>query len=178
MGTTMDDFFSELAGETPARLKQMGLACMLPGWVQMHEELGRKIQEARTLLAAADAEIPDMEILETARPRRGRPPKTKTNTGWPADREARKAEMKRRQAVAARKKAGGAAEPDGDEPKPKHPRDPRHPGHDAWVKKLRAAQKKRWKSFTPAQQKAQLRKMTKGRSETARAAVEEMKAAS
>jgi len=174
MGTTVDDFFSELAGETPARLKQMGLACMLPGWVQQHEELGRKIQEARALLAAADAEIPDIGIPEAARPRRGRPPKTKTSSGWPGDPEARKAEMARRQAVAARNKAGKTGPG-------RHPRDPRHPGHADWLKKLRAGQKKRWESLTPAQQKAQIRKMTKGKSAagaTARAAVEEMKAAS
>lgn len=148
--------------------EQMGVAAMLPGMVHMLELMLAAVNEMRALLG-------DAQVTGAAPPKRlGRPPLNRGRSGWPEDPEERKAEMKRRQAVAARKAGKLPAEPT-------HPRDPRHPGHDAWVKKLKAGQKKRWNSLTPAQQKAQIRKMTKGKAAagaTARAAVEEMKAAS
>ena len=150
----------------------LGMAALLPGMQHMVTLMQEQTDQLRAELAAA-MNINEHPETPLVAPRRGRPPGVKEaeprRSGWPDDPEERKAEMARRKAVGASKKAT-------------HPRDPRHPGHDAWLKKLRAAQKKRWDGLTPAQQKAQLRKMTKAsaasRAGTARNAVEELKAAS
>jgi hypothetical protein len=62
----------------------------------------------------------------------------RTRYGWPADPDERKRQMARRLDVAranARKKS--------------HPRDPGHPDHQAWVERMRKANRRTWKNLSP-----------------------------
>lgn len=43
-----------------------------------------------------------------------------------------------------------------------HPRDPRHPEHEAWAEMMSKAQKKRWNNLSAAARKKQIAKMTAG----------------
>lgn len=77
-------------------------------------------------------------------------------SGWPADPEARKLEMARRQKVAAKKRGSHL-----------HPRDPRHPEHEEWLKKMRRGKKRQWASLTAAEKKTRLDHMAAARREKA-----------
>jgi hypothetical protein len=73
---------------------QMGMAALLPGMVHMVEVMAAEVEKFRAQLAALQ---------------QGSAPARKNGArggsyGWPADPEARKAEMQRRQTVAAQKK--------------------------------------------------------------------------
>jgi hypothetical protein len=126
---------------------QMGLAALLPGMKYMLELMQKAFDEKRDLLTALQ------EGIEAVTPKRiGRPPgaKNRIQSGWPTDPEERRIEMKRRIAMRGKK--------------PKlHPRDPKHPGHDEWMAKMKSVQKKTWKNMTVAQRKARLASMAAGR---------------
>jgi hypothetical protein len=89
--------------------------------------------------------------------------------------EERSVEMKRRQAVAEAKRAAKRGETV--KVKGMHPRDPNHPGHNQWIERLRASQKRAWASRGKKQQRVQLEKMRAGKA-SARAAINQLKAAS
>jgi hypothetical protein len=58
--------------------------------------------------------------------------------------------MTRRHAVSAKKKNAKL-----------HPRDKAHPGHAEWLANMTKAQRKRWSSYTPAEKKRRMRKVTR-----------------
>lgn len=159
------------------RFTASGMAAFLPGMIYMQELIVERMQRSIEQMKQELAML--QQVDQGAVKKRGRPQGVKEasprkrNSGWPASEEGRRIEIQRRQAVAAAKKAG--------KPSKLHPRDPRHPEHEAWVAKMGAVQRKRWASFTPAERKAQLRKMSKAgkashAAATARGAVEELRA--
>lgn len=121
---------------------QMGMAALLPGMQYMIERMQRELDSMRSQLAVLQAghhgSVRDA-IVEGKRA-----------SGWSADPEERKRDMARRRA-----KGLGLKNPKG----LGHPRDPKHPGHDAWVAKLRKSQKKAWEAQTEAEKKARIDKM-------------------
>jgi hypothetical protein len=142
-----------------------GMAAFLPGMQYMVELMQRQLDEFRQELALFQ-QLDDKRALA---PEKSAVRVKVAKGAWAGmTAEERSAEMKRRFAVRAAKKAAKL-----------HPRDPRHPGHDAWRETMRAAQKKRWNSMTQSQKKQQVRKMAKARGaqvSTARGAVEELRA--
>ena len=44
-----------------------------------------------------------------------------------------------------------------------HPRDPRHPEHEAWLQTMKTSQQKVWERMTPAQRKKRVNKMLAAR---------------
>jgi hypothetical protein len=136
-----------------------GMAAFLPGMQYMVELMQRQLDEFRQELALFQA----LDDKRTA-------PKKAAKGAWAGmTAKERSAEMKRRFAARAAKKKTAKL----------HPRDSRHPGHDAWRETLSAAQKKRWNSLTDSQKKQQMRKMAKARGArvlSARGAVEELRA--
>ena len=118
--------------------------------------------------------------FDPAKRRIGRPPGSKNKSvgpwGWSGmTAEERSVEMKRRQAVTEAKRAakrGETVKVEG-----MHPRDPNHPGHNQWIERLRASQKRAWASRGKKQQRVQLEKMRAGKA-SARAAINQLKAAS
>lgn len=138
---------------------RMGMAAMLPGMVHLLELMQAEVDRFRQLLEQAAA----------PKKRLGRPPKesyppqersSKIANYWagmtPAE---RKREMKRRQEVAAGKRPSNRKPAE----KKLHPRDAGHPGHAAWLKKMRTSQKKAWNKLTPAQREERQNKMLAGR---------------
>ena len=91
--------------------------------------------------------------LDGAKPKRGRPPGSRNKAavkewgGWSADPDERKREMARRMAKSH------------DDGKKLRVYDPRHPGHEAWIKKLRDGQRRIWDKLSPAQRKAKVRRL-------------------
>lgn len=155
-----------MQGNLSEILERLGRDIALPG-VDLAIEL---LQQLRAdLMAGAPAETEP--VVAT---RRGRPLKPGSRSWGNLTAEERSAEMKRRMAVAQAKRGKTIKIPG------LHPRDPKHPGHDAWIEKMKAAQRKAWDSMSPAQQKAKNRKMLKARqaSQTTRTAVNEIQAAS
>jgi hypothetical protein len=135
-----------------ATYAQMGMAALLPGMQYMLEQMEALAAEMRANLTA----------LQQG-PRRGRPKKLpigkmdhadRARSGWSDDPEERRTEMARRLAVRKKNKA-------------MHPRDPNHPKHAEWAAKVSKAQKKRWGKLTVAERKAQLARMTAGKTEEA-----------
>ena len=144
-----------------------GMAAFLPGMVYMAELISETMQDV------IDSLKRDLGMFQEMDERPAKKKKDRRGSSWAGlSAEERSAEMKRRRAIGEAKKASAAK---------LHPRDAAHPGHEAWLEKMRAAQKKRWDSFTPAERKAQIRKMSKaGRASShaasARRAVEELRA--
>lgn len=106
---------------------KMGMAAMLPGMVHMLELMQAEVDNFRTQLAALQGQ----EAVEGKRhgPRGGA-------MGWPDDPEERKAEMRRRMAV-AKKKRGGL--------------------------NLSEQRKKAWAALSPAKRRARLAAMAAGK---------------
>jgi hypothetical protein len=135
-----------------------GMAAFLPGMQYMVELMQRQLDEFRQELA----------LFQALDDKRAAPKKAAKGAWAGMTAKERSAEMKRRLAARAAKKTAKL-----------HPRDSRHPGHDAWREKMRVAQKKRWNSLTEPQKKQQMRKMAKARGAqalSARGAVEELRA--
>jgi len=129
---------------------QMGIAALLPGMQYMLDLMQQALSEKRDLLTALQDGIGEVSQQK----RIGRPPgaKNKRANGWPADPEERKAEMARRQKVAAAKRGEKL-----------HPRDPGHPDHAKWVASIGKRTKKAWAAMSPAKRKARLVAMAAGR---------------
>lgn len=152
-------------------LQDMGRDIAIPG-VELAMSL---LQELLTDLKGGSRTVKIIDVPVVPAKRLGRPP-GKGKSGWDAmTPEQRSAEMKRRQAV-ARAKRGEKIKGLG------HPRNPDHPGHDAWVRKMTESNRKHWASLTPKKRKervaSMLAKQGKKQGKTARAAVDEMQVAS
>jgi hypothetical protein len=132
------------------KFAQMGRAALLPGMVHMLDLMQQQIEEFRRELEGAQAQPRRVEGAT----RLGRPRKQveaiegRASSGWPADPEARSAEMKRRMAVAKAKL------------KPQHPDSEQH---EAWLTKLRADRKAAWAKLSPRKQQERVAKMLAGR---------------
>jgi hypothetical protein len=104
---------------------QFGRASLIPGIQKAIDFLQETLDDIRFQLAAADGRS------VTAVTRKARKVKAEVRTresGWSADPEARKKEFARRK----RK-----WKPRVSQPKPAfHPRNPDHPGHQAWLDKI------------------------------------------
>jgi hypothetical protein len=148
---------------------QMGIAALLPGVrkfrddiVAFADEYVRQFEEQ--LYALQGGEPLEMEALmgktfaRSAGPGRrkvGRPKKEAARvrpSGWSADPNERKAEMRRRM---AKRKAKAATK--------LHPRDVDHPDHAQWLAKLRSGMKRRWRGLSPKEREAHLQRMTAAR---------------
>lgn len=144
----------------------MGMAAERPGIVRAREVLGQHLAE---IDEAMGQEIPPATITATiidARPRRGKPlkalpasalkalpaPAAHRSRGWAnLTAEERKVEAKRRMQVRLANRAAKAEEAK----------------QAAKKKALQAARQRYWNSLTPAQQKAHVAKMQKGRKQQA-----------
>jgi hypothetical protein len=124
----------------------MGMTSLLPGMQYMFERVQECMQNELNEFRR------EIEALQNG----AAAPVATGKNGWPDDPEERRREMKRRMAVRNAKATGKI-------PTVKipglHPRDPAHPGHDVWLKKLRRIQKRKWNSMTPAEQKERLDRM-------------------
>ena len=160
---------TDLTGNDVTRFTASGMAAFLPGMIYLQEIIAEQMQRSIEQMKRELAMFQQMDQGVVAK--RGRSAGVKEagprrKSGWPEGEEERRAEMARRKAV-------------GEAKKKLHPRDKRHPGHEAWRETMRVAQNKRWASMTPAQQKAQRRKTSQARktqAATARGAVEELRA--
>ena len=147
---------------------QMGIAALLPGMQYLIDKMQAQIDDFRQELAR----------LQGTQPKKlGRPPKERPqNVESPARSRGsasywakmtpkeRSAEMRRRQQVAAGVKPGRKMPPKAEaKPLKLHPRDPRHPGHAAYLKNLGKSSRNYWKNMTVAERKARLDKMAAGR---------------
>jgi|SRR5882672_4974940 len=163
---------------------QMGMAALLPGMQYMLERMQHQLDEFRSQLAVLQTPVVSTNgnaprITKNGK-RIGRPRKEVApvlRSGWPADPEERKAEMKRRMQVRKQRRAN-SPRADSSAPAPTHPRDANHPDHEAWVKKIRKANKRAWNGLNPEQRKARIaaslegcRKKAESRIPTARLAV-------
>lgn len=144
------------------KYEEMGIASLLPGMIRMHEMMGEAIQEVQEQLARVQGRLaagdePDEEVPAVRMKRK----KSAQALYWARMTvDERSAEMKRRGMV-GRKKAAG---------KPTHPRDPRHPDHEAWTKKLSKRIRASWAKTTPEEHAARVAKMLASRAANRRAA--------
>ena len=148
--------------------EEMGICAELPGVQRAIDRLisyKDGLLERLTALRQARGDLSYEQVTVAPAGRRGRPPKAllagtardvadamRHPSGWPADPEERKAEMQRRMKVHAEKAAGKL-----------HPRDARHPQHEAWVRKMRRVQKAYWKNLSPDERNARQQKMHSAR---------------
>lgn len=117
---------------------------------------------AKMTAAERSAEMIRRQEVAVERRRAGLPPSNKRiGKSWASmTAEERSKEMLRRQAVARGElpardpRTVGAA--------PTHPRDARHPEHEAWLEKMRKVTKKRWKGMTASERKERVAKMVAG----------------
>jgi hypothetical protein len=154
-----------------ATWEEIGKAAALSGMTYLAETLPELISEAvgeviREFIEEFRAEVTGNGAAPS---KRGRPPKENARgfveqlrerlkptgkSGWPADPKERSREMKRRQAVARAKKAG---EPPAVKlAKALHPRDPNHPRHKQWLKKLRESNRRYWGGLSAEERKARV----------------------
>lgn len=142
---------------------QMGRAALLPGMMHVLELMQHAIDELRAELEGASVEP---RRVDTAT-KRGRPSKGveaikgRASSGWPDDPQERKKEMARRMAKRGKPTNGAPAVPT--VALKLHPRDAGHPGHEEWLKKMRAASKKRWKNMSEAARQAAIERMASAR---------------
>ena len=129
---------------------QMGIAALLPGMVHAVELMQGQINEMKARLAALQDGAAE-PARKVGRPRKGTTAGVTVASGWPADPEERKAEMRRRQAV-AKKKAQSKARSE----------------------RARKIAQRRWKNMTAEQRAEWQRKIEAGQ----RKAVEAKRAAS
>lgn len=128
----------------------MGMAAMLPGMQKMLDLMQKQVDEFRDALNGLSASPRRVEgATKLGRPRKNVAAiQGRASSGWPADPAERSAEMKRRRAVAEKKKNAKL-----------HPRDKSHPEHAAWVAKMKKVQQKFWKGLTVAQRKERIAKL-------------------
>jgi hypothetical protein len=137
---------------------KMGIAAFIPGMQRMMELMQRELDRMRAQLDAAQRgelseEAQDgptvrdvVRQTRTVRAKLGRPRKAQARSGWPDDPLEREKEAARRHGVMLAKREAG--EPPAAKPRREaklHPRDSNHPRHEAWLAKLRKAQKRAWK---------------------------------
>jgi hypothetical protein len=128
---------------------QMGLATLIPGMQRMIELMQLELDRMRAQLSGLQAKP------KRRGPGRPRGPLVSSGaSGWPSDPEERSREMKRRQKVAAAKKAV-------------HPRHPDHPEHAKFVAKASAAAKARWAKMSVRARKERLAVMQAGKKDKA-----------
>jgi hypothetical protein len=130
---------------------QMGVAALLPGMQHMLTLMQVQLDEMRARLGLLQNGGGAARKKRVRRLHRKAPSPNRTRYGWPADPEDRRKEMARRREVArsnARKKS--------------HPRDPGHPDHEAWVEKMRKANRRTWKNLSPADRKARIQAAVDG----------------
>jgi hypothetical protein len=141
------------ANDDVTKYAHMGMAALLPGMMHMLDMMQRQIDEFRARLNGAQAQPRRVEgATKLGRPRKNvEAVEGRASSGWPADPEERRAEMRRRQAVAKAKRTAKL-----------HPRDAAHPGHAAWVEKIGKVQRARWKKMTPRERNERLAKMQAG----------------
>ncbi len=108
-----------------------------------------KAQPPVALLAGADENTPKSNRYAAVAKRSGLGRGSYWRTLTP---EERSKEMKRRMAVAEARKAGITLNKHG---RRLRTQDPGHPGHEAWIEKLRKASKNAYASKTPAERKEQ-----------------------
>jgi len=151
--------------------EEMGICAELPGVQRAIDRLisyKDGLLERLTALRQARGDLSYGQVADAPAGRRGRPPKAllagtardaadamRRPSGWPADPEERKAEMQRRMKVHAEKLDGQSRK--------LHPRDARHPQHEAWVRKMRRVQKAYWKNLSPDERNARQQKMHSAR---------------
>ena len=151
------------------KFEEMGMATLLPGMIYAHEQWGKFIEEFKERLRRVQARNSSHagDDYEPGEP--DETPARKTGSGsaqaayWARmTPKQRSKEMKRRGMVGRSKKSGAEkrvfAQP-GEltkrgTPAKMHPRDPRHPGHDAYIAKLRKSQRKYWDGTSPEERKA------------------------
>ncbi len=135
----------------------------------MIELMQKAFDEKRDLLTALQQGVEQIANGAEKQTRIGRPPgsKNKRTSGWPDDPEERRAEMRRRQKVAAANRGGDKL----------HPRDPQHPNHAKWLADIRKTSKKAWSQLSPAKRKARLVAMAAGRARAKNQVVEMEKTA-
>jgi len=148
---------------------QMGMAAMLPGMVRMVELMQTQVDELRAQLGQmqppkkkmgrpSKADLEQRAAADAGQLARS-PRANGAASGWPADPEARRAEMRRRMQVAAAKNGQSLVKA---RFQPNHPRNVDHPDHAKWVAKMKKGRKKAWAAMTEAQQKEQVQKMVAG----------------
>lgn len=121
----------------------MGMASLLPGMQYTVERMQRMLDEFRAELAALQVGH------HGAKARAGKGAWAGTTTEERSEIAKRRWETRRRNAAAkAGEKIPGL-----------HPRDAQHPGHDAWIAKLKVAHKKAWAALTPAEKQAKSDRM-------------------
>jgi hypothetical protein len=131
----------------------MGMAALLPGMVYDHERLGKEIERFRLVLAQDEEIEPEVEPEIEPEKNKGSAQAAYWARMTPAQ---RRYEMQRRGMTRAKKKKQQVRRAQPGEmtkrgtPAKMHPRDKRHPGHDAWVEKLKAVQKKAWNKRSAA----------------------------
>jgi hypothetical protein len=130
----------------------MGLAAMLPGMQHMITLMQRELDNMRAALARIQERQNGYE--ETAEETAPRGKGSAQAAYWARmTPEERSAEMTRRLMLRDKKSAAKTAGADLDR---LHPRDVRSPRHEAWVKKMRAANKRTWSNYTPEQRAARV----------------------
>jgi len=147
--------------ERLTKYELMGMSALIPGLVSAREAIDAEIRRYQGIIALA------RENEEGGEPE----PEAKTGRGshqaayWARmTPEERSAEMRRRGMVNKKKKLAQAGElTKRGVPAKMHPRDPRHPGHDAWIVKIRKANKQSWTKLTPEQHAARAAAVNKGR---------------
>ena len=140
------------------RYAQMGMAALIPGMQFVLDRMQQELDALRAQLASA-------QNVGLSPKRLGRLPGKRSKSAWTntnMSAEDRSIEMKRRQAVARAKREGKVAEPEVDVQR-LHPRDPRSPRREGWLKKLRKGRKKAWDQMSPRAQKTRIAKMQAGK---------------
>jgi hypothetical protein len=135
---------------TNTTYEQMGIAALIPGMQHMLTLMQAQLDEVRASLAALQD---DPEDSGHSRIRR-----KVMNHYWASmTAEQRSAEMRRRHAVGRKRKH-------------LHPRDPKHPEHEAWKAKMKEASHRSWGNLTAAQRKQRIAAALEGRKAKAVAA--------
>lgn len=131
---------------------QLGMAALLPGMQHMLTLMQEELDRMRVYLAAG-ARIeatPGLAITEIT----GRP----ALTYWTRSLEPPQPAVPKRRGRPPAQRIEAEAPP-----VKLHPRDSRHPEHEAWLQNMQKAQQRRWSAMTPAQRKKQVNKMLAAR---------------
>lgn len=148
---------------------QMGRAAQIPGFQKAIDDLTAGLEnlkaemyEIQNLLAERRRQASIPVIHESHRlegPKKPRKKRSGIKAYWAGmTAEERSAEMQRRMDVHR-----GGKEGKGKAKAKLHPRDKEHPGHEAWVAKLRRNQRKTWKNLSPEARATRVKNMAAGR---------------
>jgi hypothetical protein len=157
-----------ISKEQIASYEQMGIAALLPGMQFMVERMQKELDAMKLQLAGLqngrDQVTPLGQFLRAEdssvrkmMQKRGRPGRSRRSSGWPDDPEERKVESARRRAVSLAKQKAKQKEKE----LPAQNKD--SPKHEAWVKKLRASQRRYWNNLTATEKKNRIAKLTAAR---------------